>query len=206
MRLRDALPLILASVAAAGCGGHSYVTTSLGKQHHVEPAVNRISEDGPTRSRPGDAGMQRDLAGIPGLLSAGDFDGVKRIAADVLKRQPGSIEAHTYMAVALERSGDAAGAGRHYLRASELAPDSGAVLGNYGIWLCRQGHAADGLGWLDRALAKPGYADSPLLLANAGACAESRMGVVLAFSSWLGWMAPLSGGPPREREATVRHV
>jgi len=171
MRLRNALALAFLTAAAAtsGCGGKSYVTTSLGKEHYVEPAVNRIGEG--RGQQEGAAGLQRDLAELQRYLSAGDFATVKRMAAGIIKRQPASAEAHTYMAVALAQTGDDAGAGTHYLRAAQAAPGNGAVLGNYGIWLCEQGRAAEAMGWFDKALALPNYAASPLILANSGACA-----------------------------------
>jgi type IV pilus assembly protein PilF len=173
MRLRRALlfPLVIAAVAASGCGDKPYVRTSLGKQHYVEPAVQRISEKSDKRNRDNAASLQRDLAEILHYLSSGDFDAAKQRANALVKRRPDSVDAHTYLAVALDRSGDAAGAGTHYLRATELAPANGGVLGNYGIWLCGQGHTTDSLGWFDRALALPGYTDSPVILANSGACA-----------------------------------
>ncbi|MDR7098579.1 type IV pilus assembly protein PilF [Lysobacter niabensis] len=174
MLLRDirAVALVAVVVAVSGCGsGGSYVSTSLGKEHHIEPAVNRISEG--KRHEDGDAGMQRDVAEIGRALAIGDFDAAKRQATGLLKRQPNSFEAHTYLAVALDKSGDSAGAGKHYLRATELAPKNGGVLGNYGIWLCEQGRAGESLDWFDRALALPGYADSPVILANSGACAST---------------------------------
>ena len=173
MPLRNALMVVLAiaSVATAGCGDKSYVRTSLGKQHYVEPAVNRISESSDKRSRDNAASMQRDLGEILRYLSDGDLDGAKQRAHDLVRRSPDSAAAHTYLAIVLDRSGDHATAGKHYLRAAELAPDNGGTLGNYGIWLCGQGNVADSLAWFDRALASPGYADSPVVLANSGACA-----------------------------------
>ena len=171
MPLRNALaPVLLLAVAAtSGCGGKSYVSTSLGKQHHIEPAVNRISES--KGNRDSAASTQRDLAEIQRYLSTGDFAAVKRMAAGLLKRQPVSAQAHTYMAVALDQTGDPAGAGTHYLRAAEAAPNNGAALGNYGIWLCEQGRATEAMGWFDRALALPSFAASPVILANSGMCA-----------------------------------
>jgi type IV pilus assembly protein PilF len=169
LRNGPALVFLFAVAAAGGCGGKSYVSTSLGKQHHIEPAVNRISEG--KGSRDGAASTQRDLVEIQRHLSVGDFAAVKRMAAAILKRQPASVQAHTYMAVALDQTGDSAGAGEHYRRAAEAASNNGAVLGNYGIWLCDQGRATEAMGWFDRALALPKYAASPEILANSGVCA-----------------------------------
>lgn len=172
MQPRDALIFVFAVAVAAtsGCGNKSYVRTSLGEQHYVEPAVNRIGEGKGKRN--GSASLQRDVAEMQEALAIGDLASVKRLAAATLKRQPNSPEAHTYMAVALDHTGDPAGAGAHYLRAAEAAPNNGGMLGNYGIWLCEQGRVAEALGWFDRALALPNYASSPQVLANSGACAD----------------------------------
>ena len=142
MPLRRALGAAALTIAVAigGCGDGSYVRTSLGKEHHVEPAVNRISEKG-GKARGAAASVQRDLGKMPGLLAAGDFTTVRQLAASILKRQPDSLAAHTYLAVALAHDGDAAGAGKHYQRATELGPAHPGALANYGIWLCEQGRA-----------------------------------------------------------------
>ncbi len=172
MPLRRALGAAALTIAVAigGCGDGSYVRTSLGKEHHVEPAVNRISEKG-GKARGAAASVQRDLGKMPGLLAAGDFTTVRQLAASILKRQPDSLAAHTYLAVALAHDGDAAGAGKHYQRAAELGPAHPGALANYGIWLCEQGRAAESLDWFDRALALPRQQDASLTLANAGMCA-----------------------------------
>ncbi|GAB3356522.1 tetratricopeptide repeat protein [Lysobacter tyrosinilyticus] len=166
------LAVVIAAIASGGCGNKSYVRTSLGERHYVEPAVNRISEKRSNKERDGEASAQRDLAEMERYLSEGDFASVKQTANALLKRNPASIEAHTYLAVALDKSGDEPGAGQHYLRAAELAPTNGGMLGNYGIWLCEQGRVDDAMNWFDRALALPGFADSPVILANSGACAD----------------------------------
>ncbi|QNP40655.1 type IV pilus biogenesis/stability protein PilW [Lysobacter solisilvae (ex Woo and Kim 2020)] len=173
MPLRNAILFAVVAIAAAasGCGGGSYVSTSLGREHHVEPAVNRVLDSKGKKARETEAGVQRDLAEIPGYLAAGDFAAAKKAAASVLKREPQSVVAHTYLAVALEHGGDAAGAGSHYLRAAELSPTNGAALGNYGIWLCGQGRTAESLAWFDKALEQPGQQGTALTLANAGVCA-----------------------------------
>ena len=56
---------------------------------------------------------------------------------------------------ALAAAGYDVRAGEHYRRAAELAPTRGAVLNNYGAWICAQGRAVESLAWFDRALAAP---------------------------------------------------
>jgi type IV pilus assembly protein PilF len=70
-----------------------------------------------------------------------------------------------------EQRGKAAEAGTHYAKAMELAPARGALLNNYGAWLCGNGRAAESLVLFDRALADPGYRTPGAALANAGSCA-----------------------------------
>ena len=173
MLLRNALALvlILTVVVASGCGRNkSYVRTSLGKQHYTDPVVDRIGEGKGRRDN--NASLQLALAEVLEALNKGDFDAATQQANDLVKRQPNSADAHTYLAVVLDKSGDSEGAGKHYLRATELAPGNGGMLGNYGIWLCEQGRAAESLAWFDRALAMPDFANSPVILANSGACAN----------------------------------
>jgi len=70
-----------------------------------------------------------------------------------------------------QQRGKAGEAGGHYAKAMELAPARGAVLNNYGAWLCGNGRAAESLVLFDQALADPGYRTPGAALANAGSCA-----------------------------------
>jgi type IV pilus assembly protein PilF len=81
-------------------------------------------------------------------------------------------DAHTLLALALERQDKQDDAGKHYARAAELKP-SGATFNNQGAWLCRNARAAESLAWFDRALADRSYASPASALANAGACADA---------------------------------
>jgi len=104
-------------------------------------------------------------------LGEGDFVEAGQQAKKALKLDPGSAAAYTVLALLEDRRGNAAVAGKHYFRATELAPTQGGMLNNYGTWLCSQGRAAESLDWFDRALAAPGYQTPNIASANAGACA-----------------------------------
>lgn len=168
MRRPEALSLLLVVAAAGGCGGDKgYVRTSIDSERGFERTAHEVRAS--DRHRRDDVRFR--LQQIQGHLAAGEFARARREASAAVKQDPDSADAHTVLAVALDHTGDAGSAGRHYLRATELAPASGAALGNYGAWLCAQGRAGESLAWFDRAVAAPGYPNRAMALANAGVCA-----------------------------------
>lgn len=106
-------------------------------------------------------------------LQAGDSDAAGIDARAALRADATSVEAHTVLGLIASHGGQSAEAGTHYGRAAELAPENGAVLSNYGTWLCSDGRALESLDWFERALAAPAYQDRQSALANYGACALS---------------------------------
>lgn len=169
MPLREALLCAVLVAVATGCGHQGGVRTSVDNQRGFQRTAHTVQVSEGHRGRAGDP--HRALRDIQRHLAAGEFAVAGRKARAVLKKYPHSVDAHTYLAVVLAQTGDADGAGAHYRRAAELAPDNGAALGNYGVWLCGQGRAAESLAWFDRAVAVPGYGNKARVLANAGVCA-----------------------------------
>lgn len=169
MRLRDALGGLLVVSLASGCGGGGYVRTSLDTEQGFNRTAHEVRVSEKRRGTSND--LRLALLTIQQQLANGDFPGAKRGAQAVLKQDPKSVDGHTYLAIALENTGDPAAAGAHYLRVTELAPANGAALANYGAWLCGQGRAAESLAWFDRALAVQGYGTKATGWANAGVCA-----------------------------------
>jgi len=80
------------------------------------------------------------------------------------------VDAHTVMAVLMERIGRQREASEHYARAAELAPKSGAANNNYGQFLCAGGHYAEAQKYFLRAMEDPFYKTPDVLYTNAGAC------------------------------------
>lgn len=159
---------VLASVA--GCSRLSFIKPSAarGKSEQVAPVYD-VSGKGRRRSAEGALRghlLRGEQALREGRAADAESAGRKAVAAD-----GGSELAHTLLALALDRQGRAGDAGRHYARAAELAPGSGAALNNYGSWLCLNGRAAEAMAWFDRALADRRYDSPASALANAGACA-----------------------------------
>ncbi|MDQ3494682.1 MAG: type IV pilus biogenesis/stability protein PilW [Pseudomonadota bacterium] len=171
MRRRD--PLLVAVVAA------SIVLASCSRLTFVKPdasrgKVDRVAPEYDIRETPRDknaAAARRHEMLAEERLRSGQLQAAEAEAKSALKANPRSATAHTLLALIEERNGRAAQAGTHYAKASELAPASGAMLNNYGAWLCGNGRATESLAWFDRALQDPGYGSRASALANAGACA-----------------------------------
>ena len=104
-------------------------------------------------------------------LRQGALDEAEANARAALKLEPRLPDAYTVLATIAGQRGQADEAGRLYRQAAEMAPAEGAVLNNYGVWLCSNGYPAEALVWFDRALAAPGYPSPAAALANAGDCA-----------------------------------
>lgn len=104
-------------------------------------------------------------------LVAGDTATALATAQQAVKIDPGVAAGHSLVALSLDALGRTKESGVHHRRAAELAPTHGALLNNYGTWLCSHGQAADSLAWFERAWSSPGYATPDAALANAGACA-----------------------------------
>jgi len=102
--------------------------------------------------------------------------GQLELALDKLQKaislDPKSSEAHTVLAVLLERIGRLEQAGRHYALAVQYAPEDGSALNNQGAFLCRTGNYAEADALFQRALDDPFYRTPAAALANAGVCAH----------------------------------
>ena len=162
--------VIMAMLASAGCSRLSFIKPSAarGDSEQVAPVY-----DFSNNSREGerDGSVRIHLLRGEQALHQGRIQDAEAEARKALKLDDDSGLAHTLLALVLDRQDRAEDAGRHYARAAELSPDSGAALNNYGGWLCLNGRAGESLAWFDRALADRSYASPASALANAGACA-----------------------------------
>jgi type IV pilus assembly protein PilF len=160
--------LVLAVVAAAGCGKPAFVRTSYEGQkgfNRTAPEIHVSDKHAGTSAR-----TQRDILLAQESLAKNDLATAQKALDEVLAREPDSIDGHSFMGTVLARKGDHGGAGEHFLKAAQLAPGNAYVLNNYGLWLCGQGKARESLVMFDRALQSAG--EQGTLLANAGVCAE----------------------------------
>ncbi|MEN1957992.1 tetratricopeptide repeat protein [Luteimonas sp. MJ204] len=173
MRLPDGAAAVVALtlvVLVSGCSRLSFVKPSAARGSSEQVAQTYDFSDD-KRSRNGAGNARAHLLRGEQALREGRTADAREQAGLALKADAGNPLAHTLMALALERQGQAGEAGGYYARAAELAPASGPALNNYGSWLCLNGRAPESLDWFDRALADRSYASPESALANAGACA-----------------------------------
>ncbi|GHH46547.1 type IV pilus biogenesis/stability protein PilW [[Pseudomonas] boreopolis] len=161
--------ILLAAALCAGCGTASR-NGKPGKVRNVEQVAPRydLRDSAETRNR---IALQERLGLAVNRLQTGEYDDAERLARDVLKRDPKSVDAYTVLAVVASQRGDGQAAGDYYRKTTELAPGQGDVLNNYGAWLCANGYPAEALVWFDRAMSDPRYGSPASALANAGGCA-----------------------------------
>ncbi|MEO6263518.1 MAG: type IV pilus biogenesis/stability protein PilW, partial [Luteimonas sp.] len=170
MRLRDTIAVALvALLVATSCSRLTFIKPNLKRHGYIQVAPEYTVRSDP-RDKQRIAAIDRiALAGQ--RLGAGQLDEAEIEAKAALKADPQSSDGYTILAMIQEQRGHAAQAGGHYAKAVDLAPTRGAVLNNYGAWMCGNGRAAESLVLFDRALADPAYPTPAAALANAGSCA-----------------------------------
>lgn len=108
-----------------------------------------------------------------GYLEQGNTSRAKKKLLYALDLEPTSTEANGAMAYYLEKTGDSEGAKKYYLRALVLAPGNGAVLNNYGTFLCRHKQYEEAISYFLKATQDAHYLHSAGAYENAGLCAEA---------------------------------
>ena len=151
---RLALLLTVSTALLAGCGGGS----------------------NSRKTSPDTGGDAKRAARVNVELGQGYMQrGDNKVALEKLKNairlDPNSVDANTVIAVLYERVGLNDKAEPHYRRATELAPESGEVLNNYGTHLCRTQRYVEADEYFQRAMKDPFYPTPASLLGNAGSCA-----------------------------------
>lgn len=170
MRRHSAILVVsLLCVGLGACSKFTFVRQDAGRKSYRQVAPEYSFRKDPKRGAALAAADHSALASQS--LSAGRLDEAEKQARAALKVDPRSADAHTVLALVASRRGQVARAGEHYGKAATLAPDQGAVLNNYGAWLCGNGRAIESLAWFDRALTDPRYPSKAAVRANSGTCA-----------------------------------
>src|SRR5690606_29494273 len=104
-------------------------------------------------------------------MQSGELEHALDKLQKAIQLDPRSAQAHTVLAILLERIGRNDKAGDHYERSVQLTPTEGNVLNNYGAYLCRHRRHAEADAMFARALDDPFYRTPGAALANAGVCA-----------------------------------
>ncbi|WP_057657543.1 type IV pilus biogenesis/stability protein PilW [Pseudoxanthomonas dokdonensis] len=162
--------LLLPCLVMTGCSRLTFVKPKMDRKDGEQIAQDYHVADSPEVQKRMKTQQRLGLAAQ--RLRAGDYAMAEREAKEVLKVDPGSVDALTILGIASDQQDDVAKAGEYYKRAADLAPAKGSVLNNYGAWLCQNRDPAESLAWFDRALKDPGYASPASALANAGDCAQ----------------------------------
>lgn len=169
--LEVACVAVAAMVLSSGCSRLTFVKPSAQRRGFEQVAPDyTFRATGESRRR---EQVRLHVGRAVQLLREGRVDDAAGEVRSALRMDPSSADALTVMAQVELARGNQAGAGDYFSRAASAAPDEGAVLNNYGAWLCGQGRAAEAMPWFDRAIAAPGYRERTDALANAGACAEA---------------------------------
>ena len=168
--LRIALLSALIVFAATACNRLTFVKPNMERKGFTQTSIDY--EVGDKREYAGARAAAGRIQAAQRYLSLGERDNAAAELKQALKLDPKSAEAYSLMAVMAEQGGDNARAGGYYRKAAELAPDRGAALNNYGVWLCANGRASEAMAWFDRTLADPRYPTPAVVLANSGACAD----------------------------------
>ena len=169
MRQRDIALMAAAVIAlsAVGCGGRNAKAGTVKTVEEVAP-IYSFRDNAATKSR---LGVQEKLGLASNRLRTGDYVGAEEQVRAALKKDSQSVDAIGMLALIQDAKGDRAASGASYRRATELAPQRGDVLNNYGAWLCANSQPAESLVWLDRALTDRSYSSPASALGNAGGCA-----------------------------------
>lgn len=168
MRLRDAALLLILVPALVGCSRLGFIKPSGKNDFRPDPPT--YNTRGTAESRRNEAARQ-DLVLATRELEAGNDAAAERAARRALRTDGTAADANTVLALLQERQGRREQAGGFYRAAVERAPDRGAYLNNYGVWLCGGGQAAESLAYFDAAVRDPRYGAPAGAMANAGSCA-----------------------------------
>lgn len=157
----------LAALSMAGCQALDPFQSKgrRGAYRHTAPIAD-IRDTGRAKS---DAYLLAQTA--QSRLLGGEAEAALDFAQRAIRLDGRSAHAHSLAGLALDALGRHRDAGSYHRRAADLSPGEGALLNNYGGWLCANGQPAEAQAWFDRAVAAPGYATPDAALANAGACA-----------------------------------
>ena len=159
---------LAALVAVAGCSRLTFIKPKFKNDYHRTAPEYNVHDD------PADAKRMLAIDRVSLAqqdLGAGQLDQAEVETRKALNADPRSANAYSLLGMIEEQRGHESLAGAHYAKAVALAPTSGALLNNYGAWLCGSGQAAASLPLFDRALADSSYPTPAAALANAGSCA-----------------------------------
>lgn len=168
--VRGALLIGVIVLGISACNRLTFIKPKLGRKGTEQVGQEYHFKD--TKAQGNDRLALGRVQSAQSSLSTGDVTKARSELKEALKLDPKSAEAYSLMAQLADAEGKPAEAGGYYRKAAEFAPNRGATLNNYGVWLCGNQRGAEGLGYFDRALTDPQYQAPAVVLANSGACAD----------------------------------
>lgn len=107
-----------------------------------------------------------------GYLERGEMQIAMEKLQTALRHDSAHVPAHVTLALIYEEIGNRSRAQRHFRQAIRHAPEDGATLNSYGVFLCRQDDFAQAESVFLQAINDPFYATPEIAMLNAGACAR----------------------------------
>ena len=107
-----------------------------------------------------------------GYLERGEMQIAMEKLQTAVRHDPEHVPAHVTLALIYEELGNSSQAERHFRQATRYAPDDGATLNSYAVFLCRQGDFEAAEENFSRATQDPFYGTPEVAWLNAGACAR----------------------------------
>ncbi len=135
------------------------------------PDTGPTTRSGMDRVSPVRAAEVNTRLGI-GYLERGDLQVAMEKLNTALRHDSAHVPAIVTLAMIYEEVGNSSQAERHFRQAIRHAPDDGATLNSYAVFLCRRGDYSDAESLFERALLDPFYATPEVAKLNAGACAR----------------------------------
>lgn len=127
------------------------------------------SSSKPDKDEPAAAVQTRLQLGLE-YLNQGDMQSARKNLQKALDVAPKDYRTQLGMALYNQRIADNAAAQHYYQQALNLAPDNGAVLNNYGAFLCSLGQYVQAQQQFSAAMQAPDYGQVADSLENAGYC------------------------------------
>lgn len=123
----------------------------------------------PGKDKPAAAGQTRLQLGLE-YLKQGELQAARRNLQKAADAAPQDYRTQLGMALYHQRVGDSEAAGQRYQQALKLAPGNGAVLNNYGAFLCGLGQYGAAQQQFSAAIQAPDDGQVADSLENAGYC------------------------------------
>lgn len=113
-------------------------------------------------------------------LKQGDISRAKRKLLTAMEQDPRSPDVHAAMAYFFDKTSEFEKAQSLYQKAMALAPEDGAQMNNYGVFLCGRGNYKEAEVYFLKAINNNQYINTSAAYENAGLCAAASSDFIKA--------------------------